>query len=180
MSILDAKSGKTKKRVSKLTPLFKTCIAYSVSDNGAFLVGILATSGDIFVWTRDAETLRLVAGMSEFALKLGFNVSSIFVSDDASKLLVITCRNRVFVWEKEVTTSSSSDCTGNWSEIVASQEIKTVEDNKELSLHARFNLNQVREEKNIYIFKTDSKCLQCLFVCLFEVRGSNGDLLFLV
>ena len=141
--------------MSKLTPLFKTCIAYSVSDNGAFLVGILATSGDIFVWTRDAETLRLVAGMSEFALKLGFNVSSVFVSDDASKLLVITCRNRVFVWEKEVTasSSSSSDCTGNWSEIVASQEIKTVEDNKELSLHARFNLNQVREEKNhLYIF----------------------------
>jgi hypothetical protein len=134
-------------------------MAYSVSDNGAFLVGILATSGNIFVWTRDDETLRHVTGMSEFALKLGFNVSSIFVSDDASKLLVITCRNKVFVWEKDVTASSSSssissDCTGNWSEIVASQEIKTVEDNKELSLHARFNLNQVKKRRRIFI--TDS------------------------
>jgi hypothetical protein len=109
---LDAKSGKTKKRISKVTPLFKTCIAFTVSDNGTFLVGLL-TSGDLFVWNRDVETLRHISGMNEFAIMLGLNVPSVFVSDDASKILLITCRNKIFVWEMDGASGGGDGLVGH-------------------------------------------------------------------
>ena len=122
-----------------MSPLFKTVVTYSVSDNGLYLVGIL-NSGDLFIWNRDAESIRNISGMPEFATKLGFSSPSVFISDDTRKILLITSRNKVFVWEAD---QVSPHMGGNWSDIVASKDIKTVEDNKELTLHARFNLNQV-------------------------------------
>jgi hypothetical protein len=142
---LDAKSGKTKKKVSKLSQLFKTIVAYNVSDNGLYLVAIL-NSGDLILWNRDKETIRNISGMSEFAFKLGFHCPSVFISDDTKKIILITSRNKVFVWESDRPTDSYGKETvinGNWSDIVASKDIKTVEDNKELALHARFYSNQV-------------------------------------
>lgn len=84
--------------------------------------------------------------MSEFAFKLGFHCPSVFISDDTKKIILITSRNKVFVWESDRPTDSYGKETvinGNWSDIVASKDIKTVEDNKELALHARFYSNQV-------------------------------------
>ena len=42
---------------------------------------------------------------------------------------------------------SSNKLDGNWSDIVASKDIKTVEDNKEFVLDVRFVQNQVNIDK---------------------------------
>ena len=76
-------------------------------------------------------------------MSLLLGLASVFVSDDASKILLITCRNKIFVWEMDGASGVGVGGDGNWWDIVASQEIKMVEDNKELSSHARFSLNQV-------------------------------------
>lgn len=76
--------------------------------------------------------------MPEFSLKLNNHVPNVFLSND-SKKIIITRNCKIFVWESE----DVSSVIGNWSNIVAPKEIKTVDDNKELVIHARFLQNSV-------------------------------------
>lgn len=123
-----------------------------------YLVGVL-NSGDVFIWNKDTDVIKYVHGMKDFAYKLGFHHPSVYISDDTSKILLVTSRNKVFIFETDSTplfASTNEICgflnasqnqknliNGNWSAIVAPRDVKTVEDNKELHLHARFNNNQV-------------------------------------
>lgn len=144
LSQIDAKTGKTKRRVGKLTSShLKNFTTYNTSDNGAFLVGV-DKSGDLLVWLKDTNELRTIAGLNEFALKLGSHASSVFVSDDLRRILLVTSRNKVFVWESDGRANASGVLAGNWSNIVASKEVKSVEDSKELVLHARFSSSPVK------------------------------------
>lgn len=102
------------------------------------------SSGDLIVWHKDSESVRNITGRNEFAFRLGFHCPSVFISNDSKKIILITSRNKVFVWETERTgDKNSSKLDGNWSDIIASKEIKIVEDNKELVLDAQFIQNQV-------------------------------------
>ena len=74
------------------------------------------------------------------------------MSDDAKKIVLITSRNKVFVWESDRIENMSGICgnppvnyIGNWSDIVASKDVKTVEDNKELVLDVRFAASEAHE-----------------------------------
>ncbi len=148
MSIIDPKNGKTKRKVSKLTSLIKPIVSYNISDNGLFVVGI-QSSGDIFVWNKDTSLAYTIVGIPSFALELGFHVPRAFISDDTNKIVLITSRNKVFVWEAvertecDTSTKQAFNNIGNWSDIVASKDVKTVEDNKELALDVRFSANSV-------------------------------------
>ena len=161
ISILDPKTGKTKRKVPKLSSVMKSLIAHNVSDDGVHFVGI-QNSGDLVIWNKDTDVLKTLSGRSDFGFKLGFHCPSVYLSDDTTKLVLVTTRNKVFVWETEKagdfrpTTASekilgligssstnSSTIEGNWSDIVAPKEIKTVEDNKELVLHTRFSSSPV-------------------------------------
>lgn len=160
ISILDPKTGKSKRKVPKLSTIVKTLVAYNVSDNGLHFVGV-QTNGDVIVWHRDLDSVRTISGRDDFGFKLGVHCPSVFISDDTSKIVLVTTRNKVFVWENEkpiyFQTTTASDkllsligststqgnnalIYGNWSDIVASKEIKSVEDNKELTVHTRFNV----------------------------------------
>jgi hypothetical protein len=107
-------------------------------------VGILLT-GDLIIWNKDNESLRNINGRNEFALRLGFHVPNVFISNDSRKIILITSRNKVFVWETDRLgdRNSSNNLDGNWSDIVASKDIKTVEENKEFVLDVKFVQNQV-------------------------------------
>lgn len=143
LSLIDPRTGKTKRRVGRLSSSqLKSLVAYNVSDNGAYLVGV-ELSGDLLVWIKDSNELRSIEGLGEFALKLGSHAASLFVSDDLRRILLVTSRNKVFVWEGDGRTTNSNLMTGNWSNVVASKEVNTVEDSKELVLHARFNHSPV-------------------------------------
>jgi hypothetical protein len=154
VSIVDPKNGKTKRKVPKLTALIKSIVSYNVSDNGLYVIGI-QPSGDIFVWNKDTSISYTIPGIPEFAFKLGFHNPRVFISDDTNKIVLITSRNKVFVWE--ATDSAENECNntakrqsafntiGNWSDIVASKDIKTVEDNKELAIDVRFSTNSLRD-----------------------------------
>ena len=153
--MIDPKTGKTRRKVAQLTPLIKSIVSYNLSDDGVYFAAIL-TNGDIIIWNKDKDTLRNISGRNEFALKLGFNCPSIFISNDAKKCLLITSRNKVYLWETDrqivenasekkigLCNSHINKIEGNWSAIVASKDIRTVEDSKELVLDARFKQNHV-------------------------------------
>lgn len=150
MSIIDPKTGKTKKNPARIAALVKTCLSYNISDNGSFVAGI-QTTGDVFIWHKDSGQVYHVAGMPDFARKLGSHCPRVFIDDQARKLILITSRNKVFVWESErleiknqnillkcCSNNTPIEYSGNWSDIVASKEVKTVEDSKELALDVRF------------------------------------------
>ncbi len=122
------------------------------------MVGI-SNGGDLFVWNKDTDNLKHIEGMKDFAYRLGFHNSSVHISDDATKVLLVTSRNKVFVFEADTKpkfatsaefcglvsdTSSKNIVHGTWSAVIAPNDIKTVEDNKELAVHARFRTNEVR------------------------------------
>ena len=145
----------------KLTPLMKTIVSFNISDDGSHFVAVL-NSGDLIIWNKDKTKLVHIKGRHEFALKLGCHYPNVFVSSDATKIILVTSRNKVFVWETEklaeqVLTGEDkaflfcmnqpSNVDGNWSDIVASKDIKSVEDNKELVLDAQFNISLVKFSK---------------------------------
>lgn len=143
VSLIDPKNGKTKRKVSKLSSLMKTMIAYNISDNGIYFVGIVA-GGDLIVWNKDKDKMHHIAGMKEFEVKLNFQIPSVFVSDDVKKIVLITSRGKVFVWEANKSFENNDvNIDGNWSGIAPPNEIKIVEDHKESVCHARFNINSV-------------------------------------
>lgn len=153
---IDPRNGKTKRKVGRLSQFVKSIVAFNLTKDGVHFCGIL-TSGDLIIWNKDTDQLRSINGRNEFALKLGFNCPSIFVSNDTRKIILITSRNKVYVWETDQLTGLTTDKSshlfnscknivtteGNWSAIVASKDIKTVEDSKELVLDVKFKINLV-------------------------------------
>jgi hypothetical protein len=98
LSQLDPTTGKTKRKVARLAPLIKQTVAFNTSNDGLHLCAVL-TTGDLIVWTKDSDLIRAIPGRSEFPLKLGHSCPSVFISDDASKVVLVTSRNKVYVWE---------------------------------------------------------------------------------
>lgn len=179
--MIDPKSGKTKRRVPRLSSVIKTVVAFNTSVDGAYFVGVLVT-GDLIIWNKDTESVRNITGRNEFALRLGFHVPSVFISNDSKKIILITSRNKVFVWETDRLGDqhSSNKLDGNWSDIVASKDIKTVEDNKEFVLDVGFVQNQVFKDILFYemiffnlnsiffVEKIDGTSATCCFVFNYE------------
>lgn len=142
--------------MAKLSSFVKNLVAYNISDDGIHFCGIL-TTGDLILWNKDTDQLRNITGRTEFALKLGFNCPSVFISNDTNKIVLITSRSKVYVWEtdwliqdtllgkpfKASCCNNVGKTEGNWSAIVASKDIKTVEDSKELVSDVRFKVNLV-------------------------------------
>jgi hypothetical protein len=110
------------------------------------LTGILPT-GDLFVWNKDLNQIYNVNGLPEFCYKLGFHSPKLYISDDARKIILVTSRNKVFVWQSETNKPNSFENSGTWHDIVVSKDIKNVEDNKELVVDVRFLSNPVRSLK---------------------------------
>lgn len=123
--------------------MFKTIVSFNISDDGGYFVGILVT-GDLILWNKDCDSVRTIIGRNEFALRLGFHCPSVFISNDSKKIILITSRNKVFIWESDrKNEDKNGKSEGNWSDIITSKDIKTVEDNKELVLDTQFVQNQV-------------------------------------
>jgi hypothetical protein len=141
ISIIDPKNGKTKKKISKLSTFTRLMISHNTSDNGLYFVAIL-NNGDLIVWNKELDLVSTISGIDEFGFKLGFHCPHVFISNDSKKIILISSRNKVFIWEADNNYAADSirniHINGNWSHIVPSKEIKTVEDNKELVLHVRF------------------------------------------
>ncbi len=156
ISLIDPKNGKTRRRISRLSSIIKQIVSFNTSDDGAYFVGILLT-GDLIVWHKDTDSLRNITGRNEFSLRLGFHVPSVFISNDSKKIILITSRNKVFVWETDRFNANLIE--GNWSDIVACKDIKTVEDNKELVLDIRFVQNQINgcSATCCFVFNYDNK-----------------------
>uniref|UniRef100_W5N4R7 Ciliosis and planar polarity effector complex subunit 1 n=1 Tax=Lepisosteus oculatus TaxID=7918 RepID=W5N4R7_LEPOC len=64
ISEINLVSGRTKKKIPKLQPLLRNVITMSGSGNGAWLAGLLS-SGELFLWNRDRDCLKMVASAPE-------------------------------------------------------------------------------------------------------------------
>ncbi|RNA29525.1 hypothetical protein BpHYR1_050020 [Brachionus plicatilis] len=154
VSSLDPNNGNVKRTSSRIKSYQKSIVSHNVTDNGIFFVAVLA-NGDILIWNKDTDAIKIVNGMPEFALKLNNHGPNVFLSNDAKKIILIRSSNKIFVWESEDTSSVA----GNWSNIVAPKEIKTVEDSKELVIHVRFVQNSISGSlaNCCFVFNHESK-----------------------
>lgn len=141
---LDPNNGQVKRNCSKIKSFQKSFVSHNVTDNGIYFVAVL-NNGDILIWNKDTDTIKTIDGMSEFALKLNNHGPNVFMSNDTKRIILIRNSSKVFVWESEDTSS----IVGNWSNIVAPKEIKTIEDNKELVIDSRFLQNSVKNLNNL-------------------------------
>ncbi|CAF0732115.1 unnamed protein product [Brachionus calyciflorus] len=135
---IDPNNGRLRAKKSRIKSYFKSIVCYSISDNGLYFVCILQ-NGDLIIWNKDIDTLKTISGLPEFSLKLGNHKPNVYMSNDMKKIVLITSRNKIFVWECD----DNGNTSGNWSDIVASKDIKTVEDSKELVVHVKFNQNEI-------------------------------------
>ena len=67
-------------------------------------------------------------------MSLLLGLASVFVSDDASKILLITCRNKIFVWEMDGASGGDDILVGHCG--IARNYIIL----QKLYLHNRFSL----------------------------------------
>ncbi|XP_013396199.1 protein JBTS17 isoform X2 [Lingula anatina] len=158
-SVLFLPSGKTKKKVPKLHQLLEDTSALNHSDNGHFLVGLLK-SGDVFLWHKDKALLKIVHGVPDLVNQGNGETSikpSIFISNDARRILVVIGRRTLFLWElnhkQNVFAPRQADVQGTWSCIQHSYTVELpMVQCKETSISAVFYQHQVIGD-----------CLQCSF-----------------
>lgn len=148
LNSIDPNNGQLKRNCSRIKSFQKSFVSHNTTDNGIYFVAVL-NNGDILIWNKDTDAIKIINGMSEFALKLNYHGPNVFMSNDAKKIILIRNSSKVFVWESEDTSS----VVGNWSNVVAPKEIKTIEDNKELVIDSRFVQNSVRKSLNLMIIK---------------------------
>ncbi len=187
LSHIDPATGKTKRKVTRLAPFIKQTVAFNTSNDGMNFCAVL-TSGDLIVWTKDTDLIRTIPGRSEFSLKLGFSCPSVFICNDSKKIILVTSRNKIYVWEssedhpvtKQTDSKSGifSSCKdlvrleGNWSSVVASKEVKTVEDSKELVLDVKFkgSLSEGLQAMCCFVFNYENQ----MIVNVLKIRWLNG------
>lgn len=164
------------------------------------MVGILNT-GDLFIWNKDTDVLKYIEGLKEFGFKLGYHSSQIYINDDATKLVLITSRNKIYVFESKsipnLTTvtgrtcclmnkqqqgqdesNNSNNINGTWSSIIVPKDIVSIEDSKEMKLNGKF-----------YINKNTTQMFTCCFTFIYESKPvitlmklkwlNNGELISL-
>lgn len=99
ISLLYLPQGRTQKNIPNVSPLVAESLDVNTSINGVYLVGLMQDGG-IFLWKKHADTLWLIQGLCQYIDDWETNQDSysVFVSNDATKILVVTSTGHVYVW----------------------------------------------------------------------------------
>ncbi|XP_029639943.1 ciliogenesis and planar polarity effector 1-like [Octopus sinensis] len=99
ISLLYLPDGKTKKTIAKVSPLVADSISVNCSNNGLYLAGLLQ-NGLVFLWKKDGNKVWMIEGLPQYISNWGTNQDcySIYVSDDATKILVAASDGSVYIW----------------------------------------------------------------------------------
>ncbi|XP_041753988.2 ciliogenesis and planar polarity effector 1 isoform X1 [Coregonus clupeaformis] len=125
ISEINMVSGRTKKKTPKLQPLLPRVVTMAASQNGVWLAGLLV-SGELFLWSRDKDSLKTVAAVPTEAQLVtaaqGSGVClSLVVSGDGMRVLLVTVTGQVFLWEcvdvRDLSGVRDGTARGRWAQI---------------------------------------------------------------
>ncbi|XP_041357450.1 uncharacterized protein LOC121374415 [Gigantopelta aegis] len=184
ISVLYVSSGQTKRKISRLSPLVKSTAYNSCTKNGLFVVGLLE-SGNVFLWHKDQDFLKMVTGLSNIAPTENIRPgnSRLFVSDDCLKILVILNNSLFYLWQMDAQESINnprdSALYGRWMQINVPDKIPIPSsDCSEATLSALFYSSQVLGDccQCSVVFNDNNKfCVSTLHLRFSELQHINND-----
>uniref|UniRef100_A0A3B4AUS7 Ciliogenesis and planar polarity effector 1 n=1 Tax=Periophthalmus magnuspinnatus TaxID=409849 RepID=A0A3B4AUS7_9GOBI len=183
ISEINLVSGRTKKRTPKLHPLLNNVVTMASSSNGVWLCGLLKT-GQIFMWNRDKDVLKITTTVPEVAdftsSVQGFaSRLSVQVSGDGLHVLLVAVTGEVFLWQcadvRDLIGVRDSTVKGNWSQIQASNDtmLPTSQD-KEAYVHTLFVKTEALGDVclSTFVFTSGNKLI---ISCLKIIWGENQE-----
>ncbi|KAL0965668.1 hypothetical protein UPYG_G00284190 [Umbra pygmaea] len=147
ISEINMVSGRTKKKTPKLHPVLPRVVTMAASQNGVWLAGLLV-SGEMFLWNKDKDLLKTVAGVPTVAQLIteaqGSGVRlSLVVSDNGMRAMLVVLSGKVFLWEcvdlRDLNTVRDGLAKGRWAQIQHPEHISLPSPkDKETSQHSIF------------------------------------------
>ncbi|XP_021376995.1 uncharacterized protein LOC110465482 isoform X2 [Mizuhopecten yessoensis] len=146
ISVLYVPSGKTKKKVPRLTALVDSTICVGTTRDGAYLIG-LTHHGDIFFWHKDRDVLKTVRGLAGIVSseELQQEPCRLFASADCQYFLLVIGTHNFFVWKTEqsedILESKLPEVQGSWNKVAIPNNINipvSCQDCAECSIDAVF------------------------------------------
>ncbi|XP_062574969.1 ciliogenesis and planar polarity effector 1-like isoform X1 [Saccostrea cucullata] len=160
ISVLYVPSGKTKKRITKLSPLILNTVTVQATKNGHYLIG-LQSNGELFVWFKDKDILKTIPGLEGIVSlnDLRKEKVSLHGSNDCRNILLTVGSDQVYVWVMQTGQtflhSNVPEVKGHWNRINVPHDIQMppATECRELSVEAVFFSHQ-----------SLGHCCQCSFV----------------
>ncbi|XP_051907353.1 ciliogenesis and planar polarity effector 1 isoform X1 [Hippocampus zosterae] len=130
ISEINMVSGRTKKKTPKLHPLLNNVVTMAPSRNGMWFCGLL-TSGELFLWNKDNDSLRTATAVPEViqiitAIQGNSTRISVHVSDDGTRVLLVTTLGQTFLWEctdmEDLTLVCDGSVKGHWAQLQMPQD----------------------------------------------------------
>ncbi|XP_033730588.1 ciliogenesis and planar polarity effector 1-like, partial [Pecten maximus] len=128
ISVLYVPSGKTKKKVPRLSTLVDSTICVGTTRDGAYLIG-LTHHGDIFFWHKDRDILKTIRGLAGIVSseELQQEPCRLFASVDCQYFLLVIGTQNVFVWKTEqsedILESKLPEVQGSWNKVAIPNNI---------------------------------------------------------
>ncbi|XP_067106459.1 ciliogenesis and planar polarity effector 1 [Osmerus mordax] len=140
-------SGRTRKKTPKLHPLLPRVVTMAASQSGMWLAGLLE-SGEMFLWSRDKDSLKMVSAVLEVSQMVsaaqGSRIRlSLLVSGDGMRVLLVSPARQVFLWEcadvRDLAGVRDGPARGVWAHIHPPRDWRAPSpQDKETSLHSVF------------------------------------------
>ncbi|XP_048256398.1 uncharacterized protein LOC124134597 [Haliotis rufescens] len=184
ISVLFVPSGKTKRKVPALSPLVGEAVHLTHTKNGLFLVGLMR-SGDLFVWHKDRDSLKMVTGLVNHVSidKLKPGTSKLVVADDCSRALVVVNWSQIFLWQQDPNDSfgstKSATLAGAWTRVNIPNKIPLASPEcRETSVAAIFYSSQVLGECcqcSLTFNNADKLCVTTVLLRFSELHNIYKD-----
>ncbi|KAM9841669.1 LOW QUALITY PROTEIN: ciliogenesis and planar polarity effector 1 [Aulostomus maculatus] len=127
ISEINMVSGRTKKRTPKLHPLLNNVVTMASSQNGMWLCGLLG-SGELFLWNRDKDLLKIAAAVPEVVDMISSIQGrcnskwlSVQICGDGTRVLLAATTGLVLLWEctdlRDLTGLRDGTIKGHWAHI---------------------------------------------------------------
>ncbi|XP_052775731.1 ciliogenesis and planar polarity effector 1-like isoform X4 [Mya arenaria] len=142
VSVLYVPSGKTKRRLPKVSPLAEQAICFASTRNGRYLVGLLS-NGELFIWHKDKDVVKFIPGLEKMDNNLATEKCHIDASDDCSHVLVAVGHQSFYIWAMErgetIHREQVPALKGSWHRVTvpAGMELPT-DQNRECSMASVF------------------------------------------
>ncbi|XP_026995153.2 ciliogenesis and planar polarity effector 1 isoform X2 [Tachysurus fulvidraco] len=185
ISEINLHSGQTKKKIPKLHQLLPRVLKMCSSQNAMWLAGILV-SGEVFLWDRDKDSLKMVTSVPAVYELASVNKAtsqrlSLLVSGDGRRVLVASFTGQIFLWEclvpQDLNSFRDNTVKGHWSQIVPSENsrLPSAKD-KEACHHCVFVQSQAVGDVclSAFLFTVGEQLIVTLLKIQWEETGKTS------
>ncbi|XP_035990365.1 LOW QUALITY PROTEIN: ciliogenesis and planar polarity effector 1 [Fundulus heteroclitus] len=182
ISEINMVSGRTKKRTPKLHPLLSSVVKMASSHNGMWLCGLLA-SGELFLWNRDKDLLKIAAAEPEVVQMINSAQGNCLklclqVSCNGTRVLLAAVTGQVFLWEstegRDFPGLRDGPVKGQWAHLLPLEEtLLPSSKDKEASQHTIFVKTEVLADicLSAFVFTSGKQ----LVVTILKIQWSRGS-----